>query len=296
MKNQDIYFRPPTEYDSFLIKVMDGCAHNKCTFCNMYSDLEFKIFSLEDISADMKACSEDISPQFIDKITSLYLVGGDVVAIPVDKLLKILQIAHKYFPHLERVASFASAKTVIQKGSENMKKLYEAGLKKVDLGLESGSNEILKFINKGCTRADLIKAAEILRESEIKNEVSMMLGIGGMSRSKDHATKTAELINIIAPDRVGITTYTPKEGTILGEEYKKGNFDLMQAKDVLKELKLLTEHIHCPTHLFGKHWLNPILFEAWLPQGKDELIANIDKALAKDPSVFRAIGITDARG
>lgn len=295
MLEDELYFRPPSEADSFIIRVMHGCSYNKCYFCNMFKDIPLSYLNEDEIFAGIKQDAEDISPKFLHHVTSLYLEGGDPISIPTSKLLNIINYAKEHFPYLERVVCYATARSILAKGPKDLKKLAQAGLARVFLGLESGSDKVLTRINKGCSKADLICAGHYLNHAQIENDVSIMMGIGSYENSHDHAMETANLINITKPVCIRIRTYTPMLGTPMGDDYESGDFELMKPHAVLTEMKNLISKISCQTHLLSDHWMNFIKFDLHLPIQKDEIISALDQALLWPEDQFRPLGITDRR-
>ncbi|MDR2892321.1 MAG: radical SAM protein [Deltaproteobacteria bacterium] len=289
------YFRPPSEADSLLVQVMKGCPHNKCRFCGIFRDIPFRIIALRKVLEQLDADAEEFGPELLDKVTSIYLEGGDPLALGAEHLLAIMRHAWSRFPALQRLACYATARSVLRKTPDELHQLAQAGLQRVYVGLESGVDEILLANNKGCSRSDLILAGKKLLEAGIENDVSMMLGIGGAELSERHARETAEVINLIHPAGVRIATFIPQYSTELGQDCLDGNFTLMGPHAVIRELRLLIESIDIPVHILCSHWSNFIQFEAILPLGKQKLLRIIDEALYLDESQFRLVGITSTK-
>lgn len=295
MEQADLYFRPPSEAESFIIRVMQGCSHNKCTFCNMYKGIPLTVLSLEEVLSGIERDARELGSRFLHRVTSLYLDGGDPLVLSTDMLLRILEHARAQFPALERVACYATARSIIRKTPEALKALSTAGLRRVYVGLESGLDAILSTTCKGCTRADLVRAGQALAKAGIENDVSIMLGIGGPELSELHAVSTASLLNAISPVCVRIRTFIPNTDTPMGNEYLQGRFILMDPFEILRELRLLAEHITTPMRLLSEHWSDFIRFDACLPEDRDGLFAAIDGALQWPRSAFRETGICGER-
>ena len=296
MEQDDRYFRPPSEADSFIIRVMRGCSHNKCAFCGMFKNVPLRVTPLEEVVAGIEADALELGPKFLPLLTSLYLEGGDPVALPTRHLLRILAHARACFPALSRVACYATARSILAKSTEALAELSDAGLIRVFMGLETGCDDVLNAICKGCTRTDLMRAAQKLALAGIENDVSLMLGIGGPELSRRHALETADLLNRINPVCVRIRTFIPVDGTPMGEDYRQGRLALMEPHDILCELKLMVTRVTGSMRLLSEHWSNFVTFDHALPQDKDSLIAIIDQALRLPRETFRPTGIADAIG
>ena len=224
---EDMYFRPPSAANNLLIRVMHGCPYNKCTFCNVFKKIPYRPVPLSEITACLDKDAEEFGPEYIDSVDSIYLEGGDPLALPTGDLLYIMDYAKSRFPALKRFACYATALFTGRKNVLELKELAQAGLARVFVGLESGCDELLKATNKGCTCDDLKRVGAMLREAGIEMDVSMMLGIGGPELSRRHALAPAGLLNDIEPECVRIRTYMPKGDSPLGNAYLQGGFRLM---------------------------------------------------------------------
>lgn len=293
--SQEIYYRPPSEADSFIVRVMEGCPHNKCAFCNMFKDLKCRVLPLDEIARSMEQDAAGLGSDNLRLVESIYLEGGDPLAISTDGLLAIMGHAKSLFPALARFACYATARYTARKTQAELDALARAGLKTVFMGLESGSEAILQKVNKGCGVSDILYSALKLLKAGIDLDVSMMLGIGGRENSTEHARATARIINIIEPQCVRVRTFIPKTGTALGRAYLAGNFNLPGPYEIMRELRQMVSEINANTRLLSEHWSNFVLFNAYLPGAKEALLEHIDKHLAMPEGSFRKIGLDAAR-
>lgn len=293
--SQEVYYRPPSEAESFIIRVMEGCPHNKCTFCNMFKDITCKAIPVDEIISGMEQDVLQLGPQNTGLVRSIYLEGGDPLALPTNKLIDIMHHAKRLFPNLERFACYATVKYTNLKTRDELAALHKAGLRTVYVGLESGSDAILSIVKKGCTTSDILAVGSKLAEAGIDLDVSMMLGIGGKEHSCDHAINTARLINAVEPVCVRIRTFIPKIGTELGDAYEAGEFALPGPHDTIRELRMMISELSSNTRILSEHWSNFVLFVAQMPEAKGNLLAYIDKHLAMPESSFRSIGIDEVR-
>ncbi len=296
MTQEDRYFRPPSEADSFIIRVMHGCSHNKCTFCGMFKDVPLRVLPLEEVLTGIETDARELGEKFLPLLTSLYLEGGDPLALPAPHLLRLMTHARECFPALTRIACYATARSIMAKSTEELVQFSNAGLRRVFMGLESGCDDILSAIHKGCTRTDLVRASQKLALAGIENDVSLMLGIGGPELSRRHALETADLLNAVNPVCVRIRTFIPVADTLMGEECRQGRFVIMDPVGILRELRLMTTHITGSMRFLSEHWSNFVTFDHALPQDKAKVIETIDKALRLPQEAFRLTGIADAIG
>ena len=163
MRYEGNIFRPPSEAYSLLVQVTIGCTHNKCTFCSMYKDKKFRVRDLDEVIQDLKWAKEHYR-----RVDRIFLCDGDALALSNNRLMPILEFISDNFPECERVTVYGRAKDALKKTDEEMRQLYEAGIKMVYLGAESGSEKVLKAINKGETRQELIDGVKKIEASGMK--------------------------------------------------------------------------------------------------------------------------------
>lgn len=293
---EDMYFRPPSEADSYIIRVMRGCPHNKCTFCNMFKGVPFKNIPIQEILQDIDENANELPVSYLEKVQSMYLEGGDPFALPTKKLLAVMKHAKARFPALNRFACYGTARFICKKSQEELNSLGQAGMRRVFVGLESGCNEILERIKKGCTREEIIAAGRKLKTAGIEVDVSIMLGIGGEQLTKQSALETADLLNKISPNCVRIRTFAVKGNTEMGDEYLEGTLQMLSPHAVIQELRLMVENITSQMQLLSEHWTNFIHFDKAMPNDKIALLEYIDLHLSLPDNTYREIGISNQRG
>ena len=170
----DVY-RPPSEARSLIIQVTIGCSHNKCTFCHMYTDKQFRVRKREEILADLDECRDTYGPY----VQRVFFADGDALVVKTELLLELLHYVKKNFPYAERITSYGTAKDVLRKSEEELVALRKAGLAMIYLGAESGDDEVLVHIQKGETAAEIIAAGQKLKRCDIQTSVTLISGLGG---------------------------------------------------------------------------------------------------------------------
>jgi len=229
--------RPPFEADNILLQVTVGCAHNNCTFCGSYTGERFKIKSDDIIFSDIQYAAK----HFKDR-TRVFLCDGDVMGIPYSRLFKIFQTIRAQLPNVKEIATFASAKSVNRRTEEEIQELRDYGLSMIYMGLESGDDETLAYVNKGVTAEEIIKAGKKIKKSEILLALTVIVGIAEQGRSHIHARKTGEAISAIGTDFVGAQTLLLMPGTKMYDDHQNGKFKLLEPKEALEELKTMVSH------------------------------------------------------
>ena len=187
MKYEGMIIRPPSEARSLLLQVTVGCSHNKCSFCGTYTGVRFRIKSFEEIEEDILEAAE------YGRIKRVFLCDGDALIIPQKKLLPIMESIRTNIKGVQRIGLYGNAKSIMRKTPDELKELKELGLGIVYLGVETGSNELLKKINKGVDYDTMVEAGRRVKNAGIALSCTVLLGIGGTEMSAPHAIDTARI-------------------------------------------------------------------------------------------------------
>ncbi len=284
MRYEGPIYRPPSEADGLLIQATVGCPHNKCTFCMVYKKgPKYRARPAEEVIADLKAART----VYGSRVRTIFFPAGNTIAAPVETLEAVFKAACSIFPELGRITVYGSSRYILEKGAEGLRRLSAAGLTRIHVGLESGNDAVLADIKKGATRADQIRAGQMLKAAGIENSSYVMLGIGGKSLSTAHAMDTASALNEIAPEYVRLRTFVPKEATPLLRRVQKGDFDMCGPHEILEETRRLVENLEITTSLRSDHYTNYINLSGELPEDKDGMLRQLDDALKRPESSFR---------
>ena len=284
MRYQGPIYRPPSEADALLIQATVGCPHNKCTFCMVYKKgPRFRVRDVAEIKEDILAASKIYG----QNVRRLFLPAGNTIAMKTHDLCKILDFARKVFPEMERITVYGSSQYIHKKGPQGLKRLADAGLSRIHVGLESGDDVILKRIKKGTLSQEQIEAGKWVMDAGIELSLYVILGIGGKHRTKSHARETAKVLNQIAPDFIRLRTFVPKINTPLLEEIQCQSFKMLGPHEVLLETALLIKNILVSSYLTSDHYTNYINLEGRLPEAKNRFLDKIHTALRKDEKSFR---------
>lgn len=275
MRYEGALYRPPSEAYSLIIQATIGCSHNKCTFCSMYKADSFRIRSSEDIIADFK-----MERKRYGYVKRVFLADGDALIIPTSDLVKILEAIKEIFPECERVGIYGSPRSVLLKSKDELLKLKSLGLGIIYFGLESGSDKVLKNINKGVNSKDMVEAGRQVMDSGIELSVTLISGIGGKADSEVHALESAKVLNQIKPNYLGLLTLLLEDGTELKQDVQDGKFKLLTSHEVLLETKLLIENLELENCVFrSNHASNYLSLKGKLSEDKAVLIQQIEDAL-----------------
>ncbi len=174
-------------------------------------------------------------------------------------LLEVVRYLKQTFPSLQRITSYARAKTLAQKTKtlEELKELRKAGLSRLHVGLETGDDELLKYVNKGVTGEEHVLAGRKAKGAGFELSEYWMPGLGGKTWSKQHAMNTSKVLNAINPDFVRSRRFVPRKATPLFEEWEKGEFELLSPHEELREIGMMVENLDVTGRVCFDHFINP---------------------------------------
>jgi radical SAM superfamily enzyme YgiQ (UPF0313 family) len=274
MDYEGLIIRPPSEAYSLLLQVTVGCSHNKCTFCGTYRQKKFKIKPMEQIAADL---TEARSYGGVEKV---FLCDGDALIIPQPRLEEILKLINDNLPTIKRIGTYANAKSILRKSVDELKKLRDSGLKIIYLGVETGNIELLQKIHKGATYEQMVEAAHRVREAGIALSVTVILGLGGIEKSVEHALDTAKILTDMDPDYAGALTLMLVPQTPLYDDYMAGRFVLPDKFGFIRELYLIIANSNFTNCYFtSNHASNYLPIKANLPFQKENVLKLISSVI-----------------
>ena len=266
-------YRPPFEARSLLLQVTTGCSHNRCSFCTMYRDEPFRMEPLDQIEEDLVEAR-----QYVPNVTRVFLENGDPFALSADRLEQIAGMIHAYLPRVETIAMYASIKNVIGKSDEELRRLRNLGINELNIGVESGLDEALSYMNKGYTAAQAKYELNRLKSAGIDYGANIILGCAGPERRHENAAATAALLNETKPYLIFTGTIHSDPGCPLYEDMQSGRFvestfgEYLDEEEELLELLDLTE-----CYLFGLHPSNIVTMHGNLPEDKAAMLELVRK-------------------
>ncbi|NWF38056.1 radical SAM protein [Mariprofundus sp. NF] len=271
-------FRPPSEGDNLIIQVTLGCSFNRCSFCSMYRSKEYSQRPLADLVADIQKAARSAPDS-----RRVFLADGDALSLPTDQLVVILEALHTTLPKLSRVSCYATPANILQKSAEELATLKERGLNLLYLGVESGSNMILKKITKGASQRGIAEAMSKAHEAGLKVSATVILGLGGKSHWQEHIDGTIKLLNS-APLTYLSTLQLHLEEDIVSEFKEKfgEEFEMPDDHAILLEQQRLISGLNPPKPVIfrSNHASNALALAGNLPRDRDRLLAQLEAALA----------------
>jgi hypothetical protein len=288
MMNYDYpLYRPPSEGKSLIFQVTLGCSFNKCSYCDMYRTKEYRERAWDEIKMEI-----DLASKHMPETTRIFLADGDALNLSTDKMLQILDYIQGKFTHLERISCYAMPKNILEKSADDLKKLYDAGLTMFYIGIETGSDIILKKITKGATSQTIIKACQKAKDSGYTISCMVILGLGGKNYSKQHIEDTAKILSITSPHYVGALTLHLDKG-IREEFLTKFNepFLAIDDSDALDELESLVSKMEpvTPVIFRANHGSNAYPIGGTFPQERQQMLEKITY-LREHPELCRPVG------
>lgn len=304
--------RPPSEVRSLPVRVTRNCPWNRCKFCHFFKGRKFELRPLEQIKQDIlvvkaiqdkflchylkfwygKTGEADICKftntpiEVVNNVTrwldaggrSAFLQDANTLIMPPDDLVQVIQFLKATLPVVTRVTTYGSSKTAARRTVAELTRLRKAGLSRVHIGLESGYDPLLAFMEKGATAADHIKGGQNVVSSGISLCVYVVLGLGGVKMWREHAVESARVINEINPEYIRLRTLSITEDMLLHREMLSGSFQRLSDEQIIEEEKLFVQNLDCHSNLVSDSITNLLYeVEGRLPEDKDRILATIEK-------------------
>jgi radical SAM superfamily enzyme YgiQ (UPF0313 family) len=241
----------------------------------MYKETKFEIRPIEEVLGDIELAKD----LYGDRVRTVFIGDSNSLVAKTGMLVKILNALLSSFPHIERVTSYARAKTIAEKPLEDLTKIRQAGLNRLHVGLETGDRDLLKEIAKGATPEEMVEAGKKAKEAGFEYSLYVLLGIGGEEKWEQHARGTAEVLNQIDPHFIRVRTFIPQPNSLLYEAMTEGRFQPSRPATILKETKLLLEKLQVTSQFLSDHISNLLPLHGELPEDQKKMIQMIEDAL-----------------
>lgn len=281
-------YRPPSEARSLIFQVTLGCSFNECSFCDMYRSKEYSERSWDEIKTEI-----DMMANYLPDTKRVFLADGDALNLDSEFMIKIVKYIRVKFANIERISCYAMPMNILKKTPEELKKMNEAGLNMFYLGIESGSDIVLKKVTKGAIAKTIIKSVNKAKDAGYEMSCMIILGLGGKTYSKEHIKGTAEVISACSPQYVGALTLYLENG--IKQEFIdkfEGEFIKINDDESLKELHDLISQIETKNKIIfrANHGSNAYTIKGTFPQDKQDMIDKIDW-MKQHPEIIRPQGL-----
>jgi radical SAM superfamily enzyme YgiQ (UPF0313 family) len=295
-------FRPPSERRSYFLPLTSGCSNNTCAFCSYYGS-RLRIREVDEVKQEIDALSLFMKrgigvpsmPSIVYLIAQqwdrrrIFLQDGDALVYPYSKLVEVLQYVNEKFPRLDRIGTYATPQDILRRSQQELETLKELKLGIFYTGVESGDDEVLKNVEKGVNRQQIVEAGRKVKQAGITLSVTVILGLGGVEGSEKHTVGTARILSDIDPDYAGALTLILVPGTPLYEQCQKGDFHPIDPFQSLEELKTIVEESSFSNCFFSSmHASNYLPIRGRLPNEKQRMLKELENTLkARDSSKLR---------
>ncbi|MFA0086386.1 radical SAM protein [Vibrio sp. 10N.261.51.F12] len=270
-------FRPPSEWKSLILQVTNGCSHNQCTFCDMYTQPQkkFRPKKLEEIEQELQVIANSGA-----RVHRVFLADGDAMTLPFHRLQSICALINQYLPHVQRISSYCLPRNLTNKTAEQLTELRNLGLSLMYIGCESGDDEVLAKIKKGETFESSLAALNKIKAAGMKSSVMILNGLGGPLLSEQHALNSAKLMNAAQPDYLSTLVVSFP----LGEERVaagfNGEFRPLTQPELFTEIRCLLDNLELEKTIFrSDHASNYLVLRGILGRDKATLLQKVDLAI-----------------
>ena len=272
-------FRPPYEAESLLLQVTSGCSHNACTFCSMYHDVPFEVSPIEEVEEDLVQVA-----RFGAAYDRVFLVNGDAFCLSFERLAEIAELVHRYLPGIKSIGGYASVNNILTKTESELLELTRLGYADFNIGLESGLDDVLAYMNKGYTLADARKAFARLNEAGMPFNLNVITAAAGRGRTVEHAAANAAIVNEANPTLVFVSPLHVDPDARLEQLVAEGGFEECVLGDyIAEEIEFLERLEVNDCVFFGLHISNPVRVIGVLPRDKERLVRELKLGYARFP-------------
>ena len=265
--------RPQTDADSLFIEVTAGCSHNACTFCNFYKDTPFMVAPLSQIEEDLKEAKREWP-----NAKSIWASGGNPFVLSTEKQIAVWDLMKKYYPDA-RISTYATISDFKQKSVEDIKKIKAHGLDEIMIGIETGDDDVLSFVNKGYTAQDILDAGKKMDEAGITYRMIYLGGLAGKGKLVESAKKSAQIFNQIHPYYMMLTNVSVLPGTKLYNQMQAGEWTEATEKERIEEIRTLIAELNIPITINSGTSTSSVRFEVTLPQEKEQILSELYKTI-----------------
>lgn len=279
IKYDEPLFRPPAEARSVIVQATIGCSWNKCAFCEMYTSKKFRVRDFEDVEKDIQELG-----RLYEGCRRVFIADGNAFVLSANKLMPLLKEINVHFPRLQRISSYALPKDILQKTPEELQLLRNEGLKLLYIGIETGDDELLKLIQKGETYETTLRGINMAHEAGFDTSIMIINGLGGKMFSRQHAIKSAQIINELNPKYLSTLTLSMPYGQQHYETRFKGEYIQQTWRELFEELHLFIENLHVENVIYrSNHVSNMLALEGTLGKDKEKLLRNLEYAIENVP-------------
>src|SRR3990170_941170 len=273
--------RPPSEASSLLVRVTRNCPWNQCLFCPAYKGVKFSKRTVEEVKNDIDSMADEL--RGYSGVRTAFLQDADSLVLPVEDLVAILNHLGETFPKIDRITTYARARTLNHRSVDDLKRLKQAGLTRIHTGMESGSARVLQMIKKGMTPEEVVAGGRHVVEAGIELSEYIMPGVAGLALSEEHAIETAGLLNLVRPHFIRVRTFAMHPQSPLQKMVREGTFVPLTDDEIVAEIRLLVHHLDSMHSYFSCNdfSLNLLMqVDGFLDEKKEPMLKELDAFLS----------------
>jgi radical SAM superfamily enzyme YgiQ (UPF0313 family) len=270
-------FRPPSEAQSLILPLTNGCSWNKCTYCEMYTAPQKK-FAIRDEQETLDSIRQ-LGEQFPGQIKRIFIGDGDAMVLSTRRLMSLLTAISEHLPQVRRISSYCLPRNVHNKSVQELTELREAGLTLAYVGAESGDDEVLQKVSKGESLESTRDALEKLGEAGITRSVMLLNGLGGKALSSQHAENSARLANLTQPEFLATLVVSFPQGEA---RFRQGfpQWEALDQHGLFLEIEQLLQGLNLQRTVFrSDHASNWLVLKGTLGAEKERLLAQVKQAI-----------------
>lgn len=274
----------PSVMNCPMLQIVTGCTHNKCHFCSLFRDADFRMVPREEIEADLDELARTLRPNQ----HRINLTGGNPYALSVDRIVPILELVRERLPGITSFGGFCRIADIKSKSDEDLGVLASYGVNELSIGAESGYDPALAFMEKGHDGADVAEQGARLRAAGIDFTYFYLAGMAGAGKGRENAIASARAYSAAGPGHILIVCMTPTSSWPLREDIEAGLWEPPGEIEMIEEIRCFIEHLDCKTYVNCSHDTDIIRFEGMLPKDQENMLRLIDNRLPKvNPAAAR---------
>ena len=271
-------WRPPYEAGSLLIQVTAGCTHHRCKFCTLYEDLpfSFRLSPLEEVRADLEEARAQLQAWGGRPVRRVFLVGANPFVLRARRLEEIAEAVHQAFPSCQTIGCFSRVTDVAAKTQQELEQLHRLGYDGLTLGVETGDDQALAFMDKGYDAQEILTQTRRLDGAGIRYNFFYLAGISGKGRGILGAEKSAAVFNQTHPQIIGSSMLTVFPEAALSQEIRRGTWQEESELEKLEEVKTLVEQLTIPVWFAMLGASNAVYVQGNLPEDRGRMVAALE--------------------
>lgn len=269
--------RPPRDMNCPMLQVSDGCTHGKCRFCDIYTGIPFRPSPMEEVLEDI----DEIARTATLLTRRIYLTGGNPFALPTERLVEIFDAVERRIPTVNSYGGFCRTLDIAKKSDDELRLLAERGVNDIAIGAESGWDELLDFMQKGQTAADLAEQGARLHEAGIQFTFFYLAGLAGAGKGQENARASAEAFSAAEPSTILIVTLTPTKTWPLAEDIAVGRWTPAGEVETVREIRTFIENLTCKARVIASHDSDVIRFDGMVPADQQKMLDLLDAKIPK---------------